>query len=70
MDKWRKLDYDKDIQLIPPGNYDVWHDCTIGIKCSCGNPEPIVLDDQSDDSECEQCKKKFRLFTRIQVKEE
>ena len=65
MTDWRPLDYDKDIQHIPPGNYFLWQDCTIGIKCSkCGGK--VVLDDQNDYSECE-CGKKFRLLTQIEV---
>jgi len=66
MGDWRGLDYDTDILTIPPGNYCRWDDCTIGIKCSCG--EDITLDSQNEHSECE-CGKLFRLVTHIQVKE-
>ena len=62
---WGPLDYDKDIQIIPPGNYFLWDDCTIGIKCACG--QDVVLDSQNENSECE-CGKIFRLLTRIEVK--
>ena len=69
MSKWRKLNWDKDVQLIPPGNSTVWDDCTIGIKCSCGCEKTIVLDSQNEDSECEKCHRKFRMGIRVEVLE-
>jgi hypothetical protein len=66
MSEWRKLDYDKDIQIIPPGNYFLWDDCTCCIKCLCG--EEIVLDDQNGPTECS-CGKTYKLVTSIHIKE-
>ena len=69
MSKWRKLNYEKDIKLIPPGNYFVWHDCTIGLKCGCGNEDVICVDDQNDNVQCEKCGKLYRLCTYVEAKD-
>ncbi len=67
MSKWRRIDVDKDIQHIPPGNWFRWHDCTVGLRCICGGE--LSIDDQDEESKCPKCGKLFRLCAHIEVKD-
>lgn len=64
-ENWEDLDYENDIQTIPPGNYFIWDDCTIGLKCKqCG--DEITLDSQNGSEKCS-CGRKWRLISHVQV---
>jgi hypothetical protein len=46
-----------------------WFDCTCEVKCLCGKNNIMLLSDEGEPRECDECGRTYRLVSYVEVKE-